>query len=123
MTDWKKVLIEKYPGLLQGIEGRCGFYIDAGWLLLVEGLLYKLQWEIDGLPEEERSQYKVVQVKEKFGGLRFYMNKMTPTMSQNITLAEAKSHTICEKCGAPGRTASLGGWLKTYCDPCFAAKK
>lgn len=35
-----------------------------------------------------------------------------------IDEAEAKSYTICEMCGKPGKTRSRHHWLCTLCDEC-----
>ncbi len=62
----------------------------------------------------------VVQVKEKFGTLRFYMDHATPEMNAMISKAEAKSAVTCEQCGETGSLRS-GGWMRTLCDPCDEA--
>jgi hypothetical protein len=59
---------------------------------------------------------RIVQVKEKFGTLRFYTGTAVSTeMSAYIQFAESMSGKICETCGSPG-TVRTGGWLKTLCD-------
>ena len=56
------------------------------------------------------------QIKEKFGGLRFYAWNTTVAMDELIAKAEEQSFTICEDCGKPGRTDGWGGkWIKTLC--------
>lgn len=55
------------------------------------------------------------QVKEKFGGLRFYTNGYTDEVSGMIRMAEAMSYRTCEECGSPGRSNSYG-WISTLCD-------
>ena len=55
------------------------------------------------------------QVKEKFGGLRFYTNGYTDEISGMISMAESMSYRTCEVCGAPGRSNSYG-WISTLCD-------
>ena len=68
--------------------------------------------------------YRVEQVKEKLGGLRFYIQTSSPhaaAMEALIDEAEAESETICEVCGATGVLMvddSNGGWLKTLCSGC-----
>ncbi len=70
--------------------------------------------------------YKISQVKEKFGGLRYYANpgdvdEQTSKRFYNLVHeAEAKSYEICECCGQPGRLARRGerGWYKTLCWTC-----
>jgi hypothetical protein len=54
-------------------------------------------------------------VKEKFGGLRFYMSMETEEMSLAIQEAEAQSAAACEACGLPGKRRGRG-WVKTLCD-------
>jgi hypothetical protein len=62
---------------------------------------------------------RAVQVKEKFGQLRFYLSTTTEEMGNLIREAETKSGTICEECGQPGKLINDGGWLKTTCDSCL----
>lgn len=57
----------------------------------------------------------VVQVKEKFGTLRFYTNHANERASAYIEFAEHLSGRVCEECGAPGRTRGRG-WIRTLCD-------
>jgi len=55
------------------------------------------------------------QVKEKFGGLRFYTNGYTDVIGGMISMAESMSHRTCEECGSPGRSNNYG-WISTLCD-------
>jgi hypothetical protein len=65
--------------------------------------------------EEEKLKVPVAaQVKEKFGGLRFYVNAATDKHYHYITFAESMSYRTCEKCGAPGKTYRMG-WHKALC--------
>ena len=63
---------------------------------------------------EPPRQVEAVQVKEKFGGLRFYVNRVDPAVEGAIDMAEAMSYHICEVCGAPGEP-NRDGWIKTLC--------
>jgi hypothetical protein len=56
-----------------------------------------------------------VQIKEKFGGLRFYVQAATDKHYNYISFAESMSYRTCEQCGAPGKTYT-DGWHKTLCD-------
>jgi len=57
----------------------------------------------------------VVQVKEKFGTLRFYIQAGTDAHYNYISFAEAMSGVTCETCGSPGK--QLGrGWVYTACE-------
>lgn len=57
-----------------------------------------------------------VQVKEKFGGLRFYMSATTEAIHDTIARAAEKSFHSCEDCGRPGKLRRRRGWLATLCD-------
>ena len=57
----------------------------------------------------------IVQVKEKYGGLRFYIEGGTVEMANYIDFAEALSLHVCEECGAPGDTRN-NSWVKTLCE-------
>lgn len=81
--------------------------VGPGWKKLVEDLmddLLKLGW--NGV---------VIQCKEKFGGLRFYIGEGSTEIFQRIGEAEETSYTICEECGEPGELRG-GGWVKTLCE-------
>lgn len=67
------------------------------------------------LDEETLKVPVASQVKEKFGGLRFYVQAATDKHYQYITFAESMSYHTCESCGAPGKTYT-DGWHVTLCD-------
>ena len=81
-----------------------GFCCDDGWYDLIYDLSKKIS-QID--PEVE-----VIQVKEKFGGLRFYVEKVSKASAEEIynliTIAENKSLTICENCGSKEDVSNEG---------------
>jgi hypothetical protein len=66
-------------------------------------------------------QIHAVQVKEKFGGLRFYVAGADNEVFGMIDMAEMMSYVTCEHCGNPGSLHQRGTWLKTLCRKC--AKK
>ena len=91
------------PGTIEDVCGGA----DAGWANIIERLvldLFALGWNGE-----------VVQVKEKFGGLRFYINNGSDAIYDRIEAAENESLKVCEVCGASGVLRG-GGWLKTLCD-------
>lgn len=67
------------------------------------------------------SQFTLLQIKEKFGGLRIYLGGMESGLYEDVdsivSNAEDESFSICEKCGKPGKPRE-GGWIKTLCDEC-----
>lgn len=60
---------------------------------------------------------KAVQIKEKFGSLRIYMNYYFPEIEKLIDDAVKKADETCERCGQPGELRQ-GGWWRTLCDSC-----
>ena len=66
--------------------------------------------------DEEAEKIPVaVQVKEKFGGLRFYVDRATDEHYNFTSFAESMSYRTCEVCGAPGKIYA-DGWHRTLCD-------
>lgn len=81
--------------------------VGSGWSKLIKDLvddLFVLGWNGE-----------VLQVKEKFGGLRFYINYGSDKVFDRIDVAENESLKICEECGNPGKQRNTG-WIKTLCD-------
>lgn len=92
-----------------------GFDVGDGWHDLIRDLSVKLEKAILALPEAERESYYAQQVKEKFGGLRFYMSCQTDEMDVAIDEAEKRASKTCETCGKPGKLTG-SGWLRTSCE-------
>ena len=63
---------------------------------------------------------RVLQVKEKFGTLRFYVADRRPEYLERIAVAAEHSAELCEACGRLGelRASAAGGWY-TRCDVCW----
>ncbi len=81
----------------------CGF----GWYSLIDGLELILSTTDPDM--------KPSQIKEKFGGLRYYTDKSpSKAGAKAISFAEALSLHICEICGEPGGLSGKG-WTKTLC--------
>ena len=92
-----------------GVE--CG----AGWYSLIHDLCKKIT-EIDPKVQAE-------QVKEKFGGLRFYLGGCSPDTTERlyaaIDEAEKLSYKTCEMCGSTENVAQNEvGWVHTLCANC-----
>jgi len=82
--------------------------------------LKKIQNNLTGL----ESQIPIaIQVKEKFGTLRFCVNESTEKQAEAIDFAEALSSRICEQCGMMKDTKTYrDGWHVTLCVSCAAAQ-
>lgn len=134
-----KQLCEKYPKIFADRHGdptktlMCfGFEVDDGWYSIIDSMCGIIQHHIDSREKDyQRQQVKLydweteivppvpqvvaVQVKEKFGGLRFYYNGGDSFIRGVVTMADTMSNKLCEECGSPG-THTKGGWIKTLCE-------
>lgn len=64
---------------------------------------------------EKVERVTVAQIKEKFGGLRFYYDGGDEYVSGLVTMAEVWANRTCETCGEKGKQRG-GGWIRTLCD-------
>ncbi len=88
-----------------------GCECSDGWLELIAELIQEL---VDaGWTREIR------QIKEKFGGLRFYADGLPHSGIEIVGKYERRSFTICEICGSTDQVRLCGTrWVKTLCDQC-----
>jgi hypothetical protein len=119
VRDWRVDLIEAHPGLFHppaGAPEAAEGYPDCeeGWRDLLERACDRIEAAL------EDGVFRVVQIKEKYGTLRFYWDgELSPEaeakVREAIALAVVRSACTCEICGAEGRLYSRGGWLATAC--------
>lgn len=63
---------------------------------------------------------RAAQVKEKFGGLRFYMEGSTDEIREIVREAEAECWKTCESCGTKKDVAiRKGSWVRVLCLECL----
>ena len=110
-----KHMEERFPKMFDGKYG--GFACGEGWWPIIETLCNNIQHHIDGKNKESEivPQVTVAQIKEKFGGLRFYYDGGDERIRGMVQMAESWADRSCEECGAPGQRRD-GGWIKTLCD-------
>lgn len=115
-------IVAEYPKIFpKDFHFECG----PGWITLIDGLCACIQHHVDWKisqaayakepPPDASIQPVAAQVKEKFAGLRFYVDGGDDATYGMITHAELMSTTICEECGNLG-TLRGGNWLRTLCD-------
>jgi len=89
------------------------FAVGDGWYKLIYELVHEIR--INDLKKGDWIT-KATQVKEKFGGLRFYV---TGTSDKNWALirnAEQKSYAVCEETGSEVEVGTWNnGWVRTMC--------
>jgi len=143
--EFDKFMCEKYPVIFQErklpMTQTCmcwGFNTGKGW----NELLHNLCEKIDSLYKLTGIGTKAVQVKEKFGSLRFYTspsfnekvkqtkerlkvdgetaNAIVEILDDCVSLAEERSDRTCAECGEDYcDKISLGGWVYDVCEKCF----
>lgn len=138
MMDKLSELVLTHPRLFRGKPPVVASDLPDGWFPIVDALCRG----IEALLESEPERLEVSQIKEKFGGLRFYFSLEgaedmfldiqtdrgirtivghgdgPPIMEQIRSLVDAaslRSTTTCQDCGAPGVRAARGGWIATLC--------
>ena len=81
--------------------------VGKGWAPLINRVFDKL--------ETIKGSIKIVQVKEKWGGLRIYTDYSNKELDKVIYDAEHESLEVCEVCGQSGKLRGKS-WYYTSCD-------
>ena len=131
--DLDKQLCEKYPKIFARVTWT---EHDDGWYHIIDSLCATIQSHINhkrktepfaSLTNEEFDeihQTRIAQVKEKFAGLRFYVDNADDYVRGAIDNAENISFKICEICSSPGHKGnSRRTWIKTLCEKCDRRNK
>lgn len=128
--NWEKLEVlwseirKKHPRLFTSQRGDTN--VGAGWWALLEDAFIKIEAVLDANPG---LRFETQQIKEKFGGLRFYYmtdsSEAALTNEQHdaagrqieniVAEAEALSNYTCEMCGEPGKHARTS-WILTLCE-------
>jgi hypothetical protein len=92
-----------------------GFQHGDGWF----DILWRLGEDLESLVREFEAatgqKFEVLQVKEKFGGLRIYVSEANDAIRQRLERAISESFRTCEVCAQQGERRE-GNWIKTLCD-------
>lgn len=72
------------------------------------------------VPAEAVAQrnFKILDIKEKFGRLTIYCEGATEYIRETIAQAGDMSEHICETCGEYGSLRDSALWIKVRCDDC-----
>ena len=118
--------IDKYPWLrLRNLySGEICKNLDAmddmpeGWKVAFGDLMLE---ELDEAIKEEglEGAFVVEQVKEKFGGLRFYTSPVNEKIDRIIDDYSYLSHNICIECGRPDVPTLNLSWISPFCEDCY----
>jgi len=112
---FEKEMQEKFPKMFTEPCG--GFCCGEGWWPILKSLCGQIQHQIDWKAKQGHHvpQVVVTQIKEKFGGLRFYYDGGNEYIDGLVSMAESWADHTCETCGKPA-TKKTTGYIKTVCD-------
>ena len=123
-----KELISKYPNIFQNYVGNPG---QVNWLDLPDGWTQNLDWmcgaiqnyvdcNIQYINGEKKVpvQPTCTQMKEKFGGLRFYTNQADDTVEGMISMTEHMCNNTCQMCGSHENLGVTAGCVSVLCVNC-----
>ena len=105
-------------------EAICGVEKLPGWGAPIR--------EIDEFISQYDPDYKVDQIKEKFGGLRFYFSlskdhsldsKTIDEIYRFVSEKEEATMSICEQCGVDSKQQNRNMWISTLCDDCYEQRQ
>lgn len=86
-----------------------------------ENLCKEIKEALDKIDEvhshKVSSNYRILQIKEKYGRLRWYTNWSTKELDDIIYKYEDISIRTCIDCGEPATKITLN-WISPYCEDC-----
>jgi hypothetical protein len=86
-----------------------------GWFNIVWRLCEDLEPLVAESEKATGHPFEVLQVKQKLGGLRVYVNHSTNVIRNRIEIGELESLRTCEVWGKPGKRRE-GNCIRTVCD-------
>lgn len=143
-TDPKiDALVARFPRLFHGRQPRVWSDLPQGWTQVAQRLFADLDAMLD---DHASKRFEVIQIKEKFAGLRVYwrlggaktevldvvgkgsVQHLEQGPAQTTALFERtqarvkqaceQAATTCQHCGNDGASAGGSGWLVTLCQSC-----
>lgn len=105
---YPEIFAERYDSMTT--TAMCwGIDCNSGWFNIIDQLCSEImQCCGDRVPVAK-------QVKEKHGGLCFYIDAVSEAVSKAILKAEQKALKTCEVCGMSGKLKEKNAWYKTLC--------
>lgn len=110
MNDKCEEIVKKYENILS-----CSIECDNGWLDIINYACRHISRRVDNT---NYTNFKIVQIKEKFGSLRIYTTSSDDYINGVVAMATSMSMCVCEVCGNKGITRTDKSWVRTLCDEC-----
>lgn len=124
-------LFEKHPRIFKLMEDP--YYsissdLPPAWLKTVDSLCGCIQEYIDNINQNNKhldpvDQVVCEQVKEKFGGLRFYYHGGDKKCDGMVEMTEYLTWNICQNCGSDEDVQTTEGWIFRLCKNCMNERK
>lgn len=115
-------LYSKYEHLFNKDNRRAitmfGFECGDGWYTIIEQLIDQIDSYIKHKYKDQEFDFQITQIKEKFGGLRFYFDGGDSEIYELTRFAEELSYKTCEYCGSNQDIFRSKGWITTACFKC-----
>ena len=121
--EFEKKLKRDFPNLYRGLKVHWSeggmlddIHIAPGWY----DIIYRLSGKLEALENKP----KAIQIKEKFGCLRVYLETDTEETITLVDEAEFESANTCEWSGKkPATQSDYCSWIKTLCDGCHEKRR
>lgn len=116
-------LMNAHPKLFKGARPSVPSTNPRGWGMIVHELCTKIEATLNEL---DLQRFTIVQIKEKFGALRFYYKGLRDDdflqkqIRAFVADAESKSKETCMACGQPAHLSIESFTYVTYCPACLA---
>ena len=109
-------LLARYPRIFDTSKYHLDWSIPSTWIPTVDTLCSSIQ----AICDENNFQITCIQMKEKYGALRFYTDYGNPQIDKLIFAAEKATTHICQKCGESSDSVhpTTSGWVQYLCNKC-----
>ena len=142
-------LAKSYPELIEKSQCDESLGVDVGWFNIIDALCgsicqplttakSRLKAAIE-YPRNENGKYIaecterynkelealpiITTIKEKFAGLRVYVENSNDRVDALIGMASLLARHTCEVCGKPGELDDTTGWMKIHCKDHFGGSE
>lgn len=132
-SELQNKIFKKYPNIFKQKDlsmqetAMCwGISCGDGWYDLIDELCANIKNRVENVNRNNPNEEficQAVQVKEKYGGLRFYLYGGDDYICGLIAMAESMSYKTCSDCGNKAiHLDEHRGWIYTLCNACTNEK-
>jgi hypothetical protein len=111
MDEKYEEITKKYENILS-----CPIECNYGWLDIIN---YACRHISSRVVKMNYTDFKIIQIKEKFGSLRMYTASSDDYINGIVAMATSMSICVCEVCGNKGSTRTDKPWVRTLCNECY----